>query len=128
MYLEGIEPSRCAECTPARNAGAPSRLRTEFSFRTGHCEQAGVYLGVSAAPRRTLQRRTIYNPGPEPASVTCVVQPEMLRHDLHHEGHAARERLQQGRAVDVAAVDSVLSSELEFAVRGFQTLVAKYLR
>ena len=106
----------------------PPRLRIEFSFRTGHCGQAGVHPGVSAAPRRTLQRCAIYNPGPEPASVKCEVQPEMLRHHPHHEGHAACERLQQGRAVDVAAVDSVLSSALEFAVRGFQTLVANHLR
>ena len=116
----------------------PPRLRIEFRLRTGLGEQAGAHPGVSAAARRAQQRCAIYNPGPEPASVKRVVQPAMPRHDRHQERHAACGRLQQGRAVDVAAlegpavdgaaVDSVLSSELEFMVRGFQTLVASHLR
>ena len=106
----------------------PPRLRIEFRLRTGLGEQAGAHPGVSAAARRAQQRCAIYNPGPEPASVKRVVQPAMPRHDLHQERHAACGRLQQGRAVDGAAVDCVLSSELEFTVRGFQTLVASHLR
>ncbi len=91
-------------------------------------DQIGVHLDVPLGPDRTLQRRAIYSLGPKPASVERVRQLAKLWRDVHREDHAICERLQQGRASDVAAGGGVLSPVWEDSVRSFQALVVSGLR
>ena len=53
---------------------------------------------------------------------------ETLWREVHREDHAMLERLQQGRASDVAAGGGVLSPVWEDSVRSFQELVMSRLR
>ena len=91
-------------------------------------DQIGVHLDVPLAPGRTLQRRAIYGLGPEPAPPERAERLARLWRDVHREDHAICERLQQGRASEVATGGGVLSPVWEDAVRSFQELVARRLR
>ena len=99
-----------------------------FVFGRYFPDQIGVHLNVPVAPDRTRRRRAIYCTGPEPPSVERAEQLARLWHDVHREDHAMCERLQQGRASDVAIGGGVLSPVWEDAVRGFQDLVVRRLR
>ena len=110
---------------------ADSRFLTlfpNFVFGLYLPDQIGVHLDVPLAPDRTLQRRAIYSLGPEPASAERTEQLVKLWRDVHREDHAICERLQQGRASDVAAGGGVLSPVWEDSVRSFQELVVSRLR
>ena len=110
---------------------ADSRFLTLFpSFVFGLYlpDQIGVHLDVPLAPDRTLQRRAIYSLGPEPASAERAEQLARLWQDVHREDHAICERLQQGRASNVAAGGGVLSPVWEDSVRKFQEIVLSRLR
>lgn len=110
---------------------ADSRFLTlfpNFVFGLYLPDQIGVHLDLPLAPGRTLQRRAIYGLGPEPASSERAEQLAKLWRDVHREDHAICERLQQGRASEVAAGGGVLSPVWEDSVRSFQELVVKRLR
>ena len=110
---------------------ADSRFLTlfpNFVFGLYLPDQIGVHLNVPLAPDRTLQRRAIYGVGPEPASAEHAEPLAKLWRDVHREDHAICERLQQGRASDVAAGGGVLSPVWEDSVRSFQELVVNRLR
>ena len=110
---------------------ANSRFLTlfpNFVFGLYLPDQIGVHLDVPLAPDRTLQRRAIYSLGPEPTSDERAEQLAKLWRDVHLEDHAICERLQQGRASDVAAGGGLLSPVWEDSVRSFQELVMSHLR
>ena len=66
--------------------------------------------------------------GPEPASAGQTERLVRLWREVHREDHAMCERLQQGRASEVAAGGGVLSPVWEDSVRTFQGLVVGSLR
>ena len=91
-------------------------------------DQIGVHLEVPVAPDRTLQRRAIYSLKSEPEPARRAQQLAKLWRAVHREDHAMLERLQQGRASEVASGGGVLSPVWEVSVRSFQELVVKHLR
>ena len=91
-------------------------------------DQIGVQIVLPLAPDRTIQRRAIYSVGPEPASAGQTERLVRLWREVHREDHAMCERLQQGRASEVAAGGGVLSPIWEDSVRTFQGLVVGSLR
>ncbi len=91
-------------------------------------DQIGVHLDVPLAPDRTLQRRAIYSLDPMPDRAERTERLAALWREVHREDHAICERLQQGRASDVAAGGGVLSPVWEDSVRNFQNLVIERLR
>ena len=99
-----------------------------FSLGIYFPDQIGVHLDVPLAPDRTLQRRAIYSLGSEPASAEKTEQLARLWRDVHVEDQVICERLQQGRASEVADDGGVLSPVWEDAVRSFQALVVDRLR
>ena len=90
--------------------------------------QIGVHLDLPVAPDRTIQRRAIYTLDPEPVSAEMKEQLATLWHDVHLEDHEICERLQEGRASEVAAAGGVLSPAWEDSVRSFQEVVISRLR
>ena len=97
---------------------ADSRFLTLFpnlAFGLYLPDQIGVHLNVSMAPDRTLQRRAIYSLGPEPLPRERAQQLARLWHDLHLEDHDMCERLQQGRASDVAMPAALSMSDVVLA-------------
>ena len=103
-------------------------LFPNFVFGGYFPDQVGVHLNVPLAPDRTHQRRAIYTIGPEPASAGQRERLVGLWREVHREDHAMCERLQQGRASDVATGGGVLSPAWEDSVRAFQRLVVGSLR
>ena len=110
---------------------ADSRYLTAFPnfvFGLYLPDEVGVQLNVPLAPGRTLQRRAVYTLDPEAQRSARAESLERLWQAVHGEDHAMLERLQQGRASDVAAAGGVLSPVWEDSVRSFQELVVKRLR
>ena len=110
---------------------ADSRYLTlfpNFVFGLYLPDQVGVQLNVPLAPGRTLQRRAIYGLEPESQLAGRAEQLTELWRGVHAEDHAMLERLQQGRASEVAAGGGVLSPVWETSVRSFQELVLNGLR
>ena len=103
-------------------------LFPNFVFGRYFPDQIGVHLNVPLAPDRTGQRRAIYCIGPERVSAERTEQLARLWRDVHREDHAICERLQQGRASDIAIGGGVLSPVWESSVRSFQDLVVNRLR
>ena len=91
-------------------------------------DQVGVHLNVPLAPDRTWQRRAVYSIGRHAWWAERTAQIEALWRALHREDHAMCERLQQGRASDVAVGGGLLSPVWEDSVRAFQELVVGHLR
>ena len=141
------------DATREDTLSADSRYLTAFPnfvFGLYLPDEVGVQLTVPLAPDRTLQRRAIYRLGPEPApkpgpepvpepgpepepgtGPESAARTEALANlwrKVHAEDHALLERLQQGRASDVAAGGGVLSPVWEDAVRAFQERVVAALR
>ncbi len=86
-------------------------------------DQLGVYVNLPVAPNKTRQYRAIYKTdGTDPTQEESdrLMQ---LWWDVHKEDHEMCERMQQGRASDVAADGGVLSPHWETSVRAFQELV-----
>ena len=90
--------------------------------------EVGVHLDVPLAPDRTLQRRATYRLGPEPVTTDQANELAKLWRDVHVEDQVICERLQQGRASEVADDGGVLSPVWEDSVRSFQERVMKSLR
>ena len=103
-------------------------LFPNFVFGLYLPDQVGVHLDTPLAPGRTLQRRAIYSLAPEAPPTETVERLAELWRAVHREDHAMCERLQQGRASDVAVAGGALSPFWEDAVRGFQELVVSRLR
>ena len=119
------------EATRKNTLSADSRYLTlfpSFAFGLYMPDQIGVHLNVPLAPGLTLQRRAIYNLGPEPASPRRTGQLAKLWRQVHLEDHAICERLQQGRVSGAAATGGVLSPVWEDSVRSFQEMVVERLR
>ena len=109
---------------------ADSRYLTlfpNFVFGLYFPDQIGVQLNVPLAPGRTLQRRAIYSLDPESRLNAQAEQLVELWSGVHAEDHAMLERLQQGRASELAAGGGVLSPVWEDAVRSFQERVVSGL-
>ena len=118
---------------PARDdtLSVSSRYLTLFpNFVLGryYPNQIGVHLNVPTAVDRTFQRRAIYATSVGTVSVAETEKLAKLWYDVHKEDHAMCERLQAGRASDVATDGGVLSPVWENSVRHFQTLVLDALR
>ena len=110
---------------------ADSRYLTAFPnfvFGLYLPDEVGVQLNVPLAPGRTLQRRAVYTLDPEAQWSGRAESLEKLWQAVHGEDHAMLERLQLGRASEVAAGGGVLSPVWEDSVRSFQELVVKRLR
>ena len=110
---------------------ADSRYLTLFpNFSLGLYlpDQVGVHLDVPLAVDRTHQCRAVYTLDPEPASAERAEQLATLWRDVHVEDQMICERLQQGRASEVAAGGGVLSPVWEDSVRSFQELVVSRVR
>ena len=121
------------EATREDTLSADSRYLTlfpNFVFGLYLPDQIGVQLNVPLATDRTLQRRAVYRLGPEsgPGSAARMEELANLWRKVHAEDHAMLERLQQGRASEVAAGGGVLSPVWEDAVRAFQERVVAALR
>lgn len=91
-------------------------------------DQIGVHLNVPAAVDRTFQRRAIYATSAGAKSAVEAEKLAKLWYGVHKEDHAMCERLQTGRASDVAMDGGVLSPVWENSVRLFQGLVLDALR
>lgn len=92
-------------------------------------EQIGVYQNLPLSPDRTLQRRAIYRIGGAPPLNEAEVEVlKQLWTNVHHEDHAMCERLQAGRASEVAADGGLLSPHWEDSVRRFQEMVVEAVR
>ncbi len=91
-------------------------------------DQIGVHLNVPAAADRTYQRRAIYATDVDTAAAAEAEKLAKLWRDVHKEDHAMCERLQAGRASDVAMDGGVLSPVWENSVRSFQGLIIDALR
>ena len=125
----GVDVS--AEANREDTLSASSRFLTLFpSFVLGLYlpDEIGVHLTVPLAPDRTLQRRAIYHLGSGTVSSARAERLAALWRKVHGEDHAMLERLQKGRASDVAAGGGVLSPVWEDSVRTFQELVLGRLR
>ncbi len=86
-------------------------------------DQVGVHLNTPVAVDRTHQRRAIYHAGAGSMSAEAVEGLRRLWSDVHAEDHAMCERLQKGRASEIAAAGGLLSPHWETSVRRFQELV-----
>lgn len=127
-----VDVSR-ADDVPVRDdtLSVSSRYLTLFpNFVLGRYfpNQLGVHLNSPVAANRTAQRRAIYGTTPGAVLPDEVEQLAKLWHDVHREDHAVCERLQAGRASEVAMDGGVLSPEWERSVHSFQKLVLDNLR
>ena len=124
----------------SRTSGAPTRddtlsvssryltLFPNFVLGRYFPDQIGVHLNVPVAADRTYQRRAIYATGADTVSAAETEKLAKLWRDVHKEDHAMCERLQAGRASDVAMDGGVLSPAWENSVRSFQGLIVDALR
>ena len=127
-----VDVSRSGD-EPARDdtLSVSSRYLTLFpNFVLGryYPNQIGVHLNTPAAADRTVQRRAIYRTTRGAVSPGEVQKLTKLWYDVHREDHAMCERLQAGRASEVAMDGGVLSPEWEQPVHSFQKLVLDSLR
>ena len=77
---------------------------------------------------RTSQRRAIYSLRAEPPTAEEAEELARLWRAVHEEDQVICERLQQGRASEVADGGGVLSPHWEDAVRSFQERVLGCMR
>ena len=85
-------------------------------------DQLGVHLNIPVGVDRTVQRRVIYTTDGKPRDEKEVEALKELWYKVHKEDHAMVERLQQGKASDVATTGGILSPYWENSVRRFQEL------
>lgn len=127
-----IDVSRAPdEATRGDTLSVSSRYLTlfpNFVFGRYFPDQIGVHLNVPAAADRTFQRRAIYATGSSSPTAAEADKLAKLWYDVHKEDHAMCERLQAGRASDIAMDGGVLSPVWENSVRSFQSLILNALR
>lgn len=88
-------------------------------------DQLGVHLNIPVSADETRQYRVIYLHKESNVSASHIQQLTTLWYDVHKEDHEMCERLQQGRASDVAISGGSLSPHWETSVRRFQELVVE---
>jgi len=115
-----------------RNGGGGNTLAVDSWYLTlfpnfvlgrYHPDQIGVHQNVPLAADRTRQRRVMYHTGEgdlDPKTVDGLAQ---LWRKVHEEDHEICERLQRGRASEVARDGGVLSPHWEDSLQRFQDLV-----
>jgi choline monooxygenase len=103
-------------------------LFPNFALGRYYPDQIGVHLDTPIAADRTLQRRAIYATNSDAVSPAGVEKLAKLWRGVHQEDHAMCERLQAGRASEVAMDGGVLSPAWENSVLSFQRLVLDALR
>ena len=97
-------------------------LFPNFVFGRYVPDQIGVHLNIPVAVDRTLQKRAIYITDGGQRDAAEIEALKKLWYDVHKEDHAMVERLQEGKASDVAAGGGMLSPHWETSVRRFQEL------
>lgn len=111
----------------AESLSVSSRYLTLFpNFILGRYvpDQMGVYLNIPVGPNRMIQKRALYMTEGERPSDDEIKAIQELWWAVHKEDHEMCERLQAGRASDVAQSGGVLSPHWENSVRAFQEMVA----
>lgn len=98
-------------------------LFPNFVLGRYHPDQIGVHLNVPLAAGRTRQRRVIYHTGAGALDAETVDGLAKLWRKVHEEDHEICERLQRGRASEVAGDGGVLSPHWEDSLQRFQDLV-----
>ena len=98
-------------------------LFPNFVLGRYHPDEIGVHLNVPLAADRTRQRRVIYHTGEGALAAETVDGLAQLWRKVHEEDHEVCERLQRGRASEVAADGGVLSPHWEDSLQRFQELV-----
>ncbi len=98
-------------------------LFPNFVLGRYHPDQIGVHLNVPLAADRTRQRRVIYHTGEGALDAETVDGLAKLWRKVHEEDHEICERLQRGRASEVAGDGGVLSPHWEDSLQRFQDLV-----
>jgi len=114
------------EQTDAASLAVSSRYLTLFpNFVVGRYfpDQLGVYLNIPVSAGKTRQVRVIYSTGEREFSDEEVKQVRDLWYSVHKEDHSMCERLQAGRASQVALEGGRLSPVWEDSVRRFQELI-----
>jgi choline monooxygenase len=127
-----VDPSRSGD-QPVRDdtLSVSSRYLTLFpNFVLGryYPHEMGVHLNTPVAADRTRQRRAIYATSPNAVSSADAEKLAALWYDVHKEDHAICERLQTGRASEIALDGGVLSPVWEESVHSFQKLVLNALK
>lgn len=110
----------------AGSLAVSSRYLTLFpNFVVGRYfpDQLGVYLNIPLSAGNTRQVRIIYSTGEREFSEAEVENVRNLWYSVHKEDHAMCERLQAGRASQVASDGGFLSPVWEDSVRRFQELI-----
>jgi choline monooxygenase len=98
-------------------------LFPNFVLGRYHPDEIGVHLNVPLAADRTRQRRVIYHTGEAALDAETIDGLADLWTKVHREDHEICERLQRGRASEVAEDGGVLSSHWEDSLQRFQDLV-----
>ena len=98
-------------------------LFPNFVLGRYHPDEIGVHLNVPRAADRTRQRRVIYHTGEGALAAETVDGLAQLWRKVHEEDHEVCERLQRGRASEVAGDGGVLSPHWEDSLQRFQELV-----
>ncbi len=97
-------------------------LFPNFVFGRYFPDQLGVHLNIPVSVNQTRQKRVIYltdNSHKDDSEIRAL---KTLWYDVHKEDHEICERLQLGRASDVAEPGGLLSPHWEDSVRRFQEL------
>ena len=106
--------------------GSEMCIRDSPNFVLGRYfpDQLGMYLNIPTGPGTLLQKRAIYTTEDKVLSEAEIEGLKKLWWDVHKEDHEMTERLQLGRASEIAETGGVLSPAWEDSVRAFQELVA----
>lgn len=126
-----VDISREGEQTKQDALGVSSRYLTlfpNFVFGWYFPDQMGVHLNVPVGPGKTHQRRVLYYKGDQELSPAAIEGLKALWFKVHKEDHEICERLQEGRASNVAENGGVLSPYWEDSVRHFQQMVMGHIR
>lgn len=97
-------------------------LFPNFVFGRYYPDQLGVHLNVPVSVNLTRQKRVIYLSGDGRNDDARIEALKSLWYAVHKEDHEMCERLQLGRASDIAEFGGLLSPHWENSVRRFQEL------
>ena len=100
-------------------------LFPNFVFGRYFPDQIGVHLNRPVSVNRTCQKRVIYITDGSSKSESEIQALKTLWYDVHKEDHEMCERLQLGRASEVAEMGGLLSPHWEDSVRRFQELALR---
>ena len=100
-------------------------LFPNFVFGRYFPDQIGVHLNLPVSVNRTRQKRVIYITDGSHKDDKEIEALKSLWYDVHKEDHEMCERLQLGRASEIAEFGGLLSPHWEDSVRRFQELALK---